>query len=688
LHRFPTFLPLALLLFLIAPHDPATAQSLRLLDSFVGDQSGFFPGVGTFDRLAYAAEADRLAVFERSDPDRPRRIATLQLPGPVSDLAATADGLLFLACGPHGLLIVNAANPYHPDILSTIETPGDATAVALRGNLALVADAAAGLQIIDIADPSAPALLGGLLVNSPLFDVAVTGERVVVAFAYCGPSPLALSGIAVALCRVRVATLDLADPAAPAVVGQIDLTTHFLAPVGTVPGRVMMRPLAENQLALAAAGIGLVMIDVSNPARPGLIAQYEIPLWLAPRGLAVADGLAYLLDQENALHIFDIAQPFAPALLSQFPAAADIGSGSRPLVAQPNALLLDGDRLHVAGGLGGLDTLDLADPANPRPLAAADYPDYAYGIAVDGDTALLIDGFFSIADHNRLLLLDARDNAPLPPVATFQTPARFLPAVALTDTRVYALEQQGATAYAVQILDRTASGTLALRADHPLPSSFSGYSDLAVAGDLLFVTTPFRLRIYNVADPAVLAEIADFATTFGNRIRVSGNRLLLANRGGLQILDISQPANPALIGQLNPSFPVSGSQSPVGPNGFCISGSTAFIAGGSHGIRIVDFADPANPVQRAVYAAFVTVGGLALAGDRLLAADTNNGLLVFDVSDPAAPDLLRRLPFPQPVADVAIAGDRVFVADTGAGLYLYQLQTVAGIPAAAALPYR
>src|SRR5688572_10160914 len=42
------------------------------------------------------------------------------------------------------------------DVVGGIDTPDEATAVALAGTVAYVADGEAGLQIIDAADPGAP----------------------------------------------------------------------------------------------------------------------------------------------------------------------------------------------------------------------------------------------------------------------------------------------------------------------------------------------------------------------------------------------------------------------------------------------------------------------------------------------------------------------------------------------------
>jgi hypothetical protein len=55
----------------------------------------------------------------------------------------------------------------------------------------------------------------------------------------------------------------------------------------------------------------LVVLDVSDPARPVAVGQ-SVPLWSMPRGVAVADGYAYVSDPATGLHVLDVGHPEVP----------------------------------------------------------------------------------------------------------------------------------------------------------------------------------------------------------------------------------------------------------------------------------------------------------------------------------------------------------------------------------------
>ena len=104
---------------------------------------------------------------------------------PVSRSGVVSD-LLYLAAGTAGLHVIDVTHPSTPTLLSTLDTPGSATAVALldhpaAGRIALVADRQDGLQVVDVQDPAHPQSLATLDTPGTAIGVtaAMTGSQAI-----------------------------------------------------------------------------------------------------------------------------------------------------------------------------------------------------------------------------------------------------------------------------------------------------------------------------------------------------------------------------------------------------------------------------------------------------------------------------------------------------------------------------
>ena len=97
---------------------------------------------------------------------------------------------------------------------------------------------------------------------------------------------------------------------------------------------------------------------------------------------------------------------------------------------------------------------------------------------------------------------------------------------------------------------------------------------------------------------------------------------------GLRIVDLSDSAHPQEAG----SFEVNGLARRV-----AVAGSFAFVADQRGGLRTVDVADPAYPVQVSQYSPVTGSRRVAVDGAYAYVAAEFQGLRVMDVSDPAHP---------------------------------------------------
>jgi len=197
---------------------------------------------------------------------------------------------------------------------------------------------------------------------------------------------------------------------------------------------------------------------------------------------------------------------------------------------------------------------------------------------------------------------------------------------------------------------------------------------MTLVGDLLYRSNGGYMEVLDISDdeaPVVLgrflvdqAVVADVAVE-GNLAFVAAQRPnVFGTRGSLEIVDVSDPANPIGVGAITGrSF-----------FGVKVVGNLAFGAALGGGLRIYDVSDPAAPTELAG----LTVGGsvlnVAIEGDLAFLAAGPGGFRVVDVSDPAAPVVIGSLPIADAFAtDVVYADGLAFVSAQPLGLVVFDV---------------
>ena len=111
-------------------------------------------------------------------------------------------------------------------------------------------------------------------------------------------------------------------------------------------------------------------------------------------------------------------------------------------------------------------------------------------------------------------------------------------------------------------------------------------------------------------------------------VAVSGDYAYVADRSsGLQVIDISDPTNPAYAGSYD---------TPEWPRGVAISGDYAYVANTDFGLQVIDISDPTAPSYAGSYDTPGLALGVAVSGNYAYVADYYT-LQVIDISDPTAP---------------------------------------------------
>ncbi len=298
--------------------------------------------------------------------------------------------------------------------------------------------------------------------------------------------------------------------------------------------------------------------------------------------------------------------------------------GSYPLPSI-SGISLSGNMAYLADRYSGLKIIDVSNPADPTLLGSYDIPSGANHISISGTTA------YAPAESLGLLIIDVGNPASPALLGSYDTPS---------------------SAYHVSI-----SGTTAYVAD--------GNSTQII--DVSNTTNPVLLSTW----PAPGGDYVEYAS-------VSGTKAYLTYTdppgGLLQILNVTDPANPGLLGQIKLGDSASG---------ISISGTRAYVAARYVGLQIIDVSNPINPVLIGSYdpikeGIFSTVYDYAynvnVVGTIAYVLDEQRGLEVIDVSDPAHTKLLGNHTVSGGYfADATILGTTAYVAVDGIGMQIIKM---------------
>jgi LVIVD repeat-containing protein len=193
-----------------------------------------------------------------------------------------------------------------------------------------------------------------------------------------GAVNLTLAGnYAYIVCARGLVVVDLTNPVAPRVAGQID------APAIREPRAVAV----QFRYAFVTDADGLKVVDVTNPARPRLVPNATVRIESAS-GLYVARTYAYVASGSKGLTIVDVEKPEQPRIDQTFDAGGAMNDARDVKVAMTNASVF----AYVADGRNGLRVVQLVSgnrtagslgfSPRPAPELVATYRTSAPALAV------------------------------------------------------------------------------------------------------------------------------------------------------------------------------------------------------------------------------------------------------------------------------------------------------------------
>jgi hypothetical protein len=294
---------------------------------------------------------------------------------------------------------------------------------------------------------------------------------------------------------------------------------------------------------------GFINCDITTPATPVLNAVY--PTISYGEDVAVAGDYIYIIPYMAGLEIFDNSGPGLP-----------LDAGHLPVVNYPLTGQLNGDYLYITveeGTYTALKTIDISDPLVSHIVSDISTTDALRLLALDGNLLAGLGG-------SSLYVFDVTDPST-PGLLNIQPTTWAARGLAIKDNIVYAAMFDGTdTSIDEYEVDPCCS--------YYGSTSISGEVwDLTISGDTLYVQKIGSVEIYDLADPYNPALVGTYALEGESReSEAVGNLLYSVDYDGLEIADITDPQAPVLLDSIEISIPNDFTQ-------VAVDGMFAFVAG-------------------------------------------------------------------------------------------------------------
>jgi hypothetical protein len=183
-----------------------------------------------------------------------------------------------------------------------------------------------------------------------------------------------------------------------------------------------------------------------------------------------------------------------------------------------------------------------------------------------------------------------------------------------------------------------------------------------ISSNYAYLTGTPSLQIVDISDPANPIFKGSYNTSSSaNGVAVSGNYAYVIDNSGLQIVNITDPTNPTFKGSYD---------TPDVALEVVLSVNYAYVTDSNSGLQIIDISDPANPTFKGSYYEMFTEA-ITISSNYAYLAGTS--LQIIDISDPANPTFKGSYDTPNDLAGVALSRNYVYVADHSSGLQIIDI---------------
>ncbi len=562
-------------------------------------------------------------------------------------------GIAYVADGDDGLLIFDISDPSAMALLGSFDTAGFARDVLfedslISGQVVYVADGSSGVVVIDVNDPSAPTQIGSYATSGQAYGLSYhggfgDGPYLSIAAGAQGVIVLDVSFPFVPLFKDSHTTVGFAYDVATDVVGGTDylyvadgsaglemyrlLSGYTITPRMTTntPGSARGVEVVGDIAYVADWTSGLQVLDLSvdrdSPVIVGSLSTSSQAL-----DVKVSGATAYVADQEGGVQAIDVSVP-----------ASLVGLGA---IGVPNsALALDivGTDIFVAAGQFGVLALDMTELDGLVSSSLLDMYAWGDGNIYNPEHTVVV-GDIAYVSRNGLHLFDVSSGSPIV-VNTYGIG---------TDTA--GVFVSGGTAYltdgtGLKIIDVRVPTNLVLLGSYDTPGLANDVAVDGNVGDGIFAYIAdggSGMQVVDVTNSGSPVLVGNYAGTSVGKVEVAdtafGKVAYVIDGFDFVILSVADETQPLPFGSYS-----SGRVTQE----MLVDGGIAYVVSGSDfdtgRMDIVDISLPLNPSlvgsldTHGLYQAFNTGYELNKVGSTLYISDPVTGITMYDVIDPDSP---------------------------------------------------
>jgi hypothetical protein len=293
--------------------------------------------------------------------DVPQLRGAIQAPSQVGFSRVCVSGTTAYVVGSYDLCVIDVSNPGSPQLIRKLKLPLPAYGELFVGNSRMLVQEGWQFTVYDISDPRVPR--GGSLMNifqPPLGSAGIggiylTSDTAVVSLAW--PFPLAFE------------TFDISDPFV-----SVSLGVTWSEVVGS-GSSLIMKSSGTLSYCYHQGETGLLtVVNCANPRAIQILSTISVSFADA---MSVSDRKVFLFGPKN--QVINVSDPTKPAILDQYQLP------SWPREFKPTFL---NNRAYVLDG--GFQSYDLSDPLNPRRTGGVSC--FAADVAFAGNLAFVASG--------------------------------------------------------------------------------------------------------------------------------------------------------------------------------------------------------------------------------------------------------------------------------------------------------
>ncbi len=538
------------------------------------------------NRLYVCAYFSGIEIWDLSTLDAPARMSRIPTePYPRWGIDFIGD-FLFVTTD-FSVYSINVSDPYHPVFVDELNLGTDLlNQQLLNGNLLYVETGTQGLKLIDVSDPSNLTLAGS--------SSYLSGAKFCIQGDYL-----------YAITSTGVRILDISDPGSISIAGNLSLTGY--------PQDLAVK---DNILYVAKMSTdgGLQTIDVTNPSSPSAISIYPGNF----QHIRVNSNFAFL-SFSSQFTVLDISDSSAITYTAGFEMPG--------FVSQVTA---SGNYLYT--GSNGFRVIDISDTTHP---VQAGYIDLYGDLTAMVTDSLVVYCPLSMSASNNVYTIDVSDPTNPQVLDNFTCPVMTVDLAIKDNIAFVACWWDG-----VRIFDISDPSNI-VQLSHTMGWTSGGvpgetycYAQaIAVEGNYLYIVDygPFTeedtygLYIIDISDPSTPVLVNRYQGIAGHPVDATVKKSVLYSAdgyGGVEAIDVSDPLNPLSLAYVT---------LPDGATG--ITADSNFAYASNYILGGVEVLDITNPADMSLAGWYKPSGCFALSvasqNGRIFVADGLGGIQIY-----------------------------------------------------------